>query len=200
MAPAAARCLWMRRQRSSGHRLRGHAFVVGDACGHGLGIVQHLHRDQKPIACLGDGFDVGLAVVVVVAERLAQLGDGLGQHIVGRQRVRPYLGEQLVAGDNATRLPQQHAQHAQRLRRQPARATRADDLDFARGQSDGALSYPDPIGYRELDFAAVHFLLHSRDRSRAVFAFDTAPSWEQRKARLRTKHRRIPQNNRAREY
>ncbi|PSD27992.1 hypothetical protein C7E12_15305, partial [Stenotrophomonas maltophilia] len=86
-----------------------------------------------------------------------------------------------------------HAQHAQRLRRQPTRATRTDDLDFARGQSDGALSYPYPIGYRGLDFAAVHFLLHSRDRSRAVFAFDTAPSWEQRKARLRTKHRRIPQ-------
>jgi len=36
-------------------------------------------------------------------------------------------------------------------------------------------------------------LLNSRDRFRAVFAFDTVPDREQRKARLRTKHRRIPQ-------
>jgi hypothetical protein len=60
--------------------------------------------------------------------------------------VSGHLGEQLVAGDHAARLPQQHAQHAQRLRRQPARTTRTDDLDLARGQSDDAVADPYPIG------------------------------------------------------
>jgi len=69
-------------------RLRGH---------------QWLDRRDEPIAAPGDGLDVG-RLRRIIAERLAQLGDGLGQRIVGHRNVGPQRREQLVL-TNERRLP-----------------------------------------------------------------------------------------------
>lgn len=156
------------------------------------GIVgQHAYRHQQAVPGLGDGFDVRGAVAVVAGKRLAQLGDSLGEDIIGGQGVGPHLGEQFIAGDHRTGRTQQRFQYAQRLGGEPAHATRTGHRDLARGQRDGAAADTHDIGRRRLTNVADHSS-GTKDCRTTGTQHSSQPTPIERTARFRTCHQRKP--------
>jgi len=85
---------------------------------------QRLDRRDESISAPGDGLNVG-RLRWIVAERLAELGDGLCQRVVGHGDIRPQRGKQLVLAHEC-RLPRDEVeQQIDDLRR------KRDDLSTA---------------------------------------------------------------------
>ena len=83
----------------------------------------------------------GLGADAARAEGLAQLGDRLREHVVGRQGVGPDLGEQFGASDHRPWRTCQHPEHADRLGRDTARAARPGHQDLARSEIDRPVAH-----------------------------------------------------------
>ena len=75
------------------------------------------HRRDEAVPATRDRLDE-LRRPGIVAQRLAQLGDGLGQRVVGDVGAGPQRVEQLLFRDQRTRVVEQMQQEVEELRRQ----------------------------------------------------------------------------------
>ena len=112
----------------------------------GWSAVQPFDRSDQAIAALGNGLEIARRLAVI-AERLAQLADGLGQHIVGGQGVRPHPFEQRLAAHHLAVLAGQRQQHMQGFDREPGRFVSVGRHHFPARHIDHEFADTQAVGF-----------------------------------------------------
>ena len=95
------------------------------------------NRHQQPITAARNGFDIGLTAIGS-GKSLAQLGHGLGQHVIGRCRIGPDTGQQALACHHLPAGYCQQPQYRHCLGGNPANPRRGRPGNLTRRRFDTA--------------------------------------------------------------